>query len=1120
MASTAMSVLPFIGYFLLACIVFYLVLRVVRYIKSTRGASTASLPKPVSGNAGKSIFSLGRTTAWGWRKWTAALPRVPWATVNVPVPGRGPTTKNIKNLSVELLPTTGLPPPPSATPTAPNSVMATAPLVDIGDPSTPPLTSTSTFSSFPVTPRTPSPPSHNLLGQLSAQLSVKPMYPTPAHHSYPRPPSPHALLATTPPPKHGPHKRSRSLGGVSVRRLSGGTSGLRNAVRADSDIEVEMKEIRAGIQRGQEHVRGTSREHLLIDFSSSGSSEEEIDDVSPAASDIGVLPLHGRGPPQPHFPYAPSVPPVLPVRVDARTIGRHVPLVDLGEQDTVTQDENSLDDAWRWFGSDQSLASSSSMSSSSSATTMAHTPKNTISSEFSLKSKIQPLVDVDLEDVPVELVSVPQTVHVRHVAADGTHLKDTLHVIESKTMALVDIDDNTSHGEARLVDLGNDEFEEQRVPTLVPVSKSPSPELAQPSTAFEAEAGYSHPLEIEAESVHVQVRPKAVILETPLPADPEASMLFGKAQDPQGLADPATEHLEESQLPEEIATTQVLVDVDVDAGHPSVDSGVSISITPEQDSSSWSWDDVDVEDPWNHHLSMGESTVSDPESDLITFAGGAPSSTSDEEVVRIVQGDHETEELGMLEMSPGGSLLPTAIEDELEREGQDGVPVFDLESADVSFSTEKPPSAEVEFEEEEVTPKPTPVSNAVELPEVVIMDVEEEEFVYEPLVEKTAESPLEDDEVFVYPDPDLPPLPLHLEDAPIVDQPLTTTTTLSVFAEALEAQMNTHLIATGSGSSQAEDVAEKEHLIVPASQRLPSSQTPTPPASPPPTFGSHPPQSHTHTHLRVLNSTTNASSRNRSRTPSPVSPVPRLAVVLPFMEGRGEDKENDTPTALTVGRFSESLLATKPLWSIRASDAPALGIPSSGGVLGASPRMRRSVLGDVDSNVMEEVVAEVEEEVKVEEEETDGDGDDDVLTSEAEVEGNVDAGPVVGIVEQPTPDHPEAPPMKLSTSLPGSFPDVEPTPEVVEPASSVTPTAATSTTATAPIRRPAPTANGTAATQFVIPSARTLVRSPLDIALAMQMRPGLGAGADPAWMVRFLMAVFGWMAVAVAGGDF
>ncbi|KAJ7026801.1 hypothetical protein C8F04DRAFT_966008 [Mycena alexandri] len=43
-------------------------------------------------------------------------------------------------------------------------------------------------------------------------------------------------------------------------------------------------------------------------------------------------------------------------------------------------------------------------------------------------------------------------------------------------------------------------------------------------------------------------------------------------------------------------------------------------------------------------------------------------------------------------------------------------------------------------------------------------------------------------------------------------------------------------------------------------------------------------------------------------------------------------------------------------------------------------------------------------------------------------------------------------------------------------------------------------------------------RSPLDAALAMQLRPGLGLGADGAWLVRFLMSFFGWFAVLVAGG--
>ncbi|KAH8102257.1 hypothetical protein BXZ70DRAFT_906220 [Cristinia sonorae] len=53
------------------------------------------------------------------------------------------------------------------------------------------------------------------------------------------------------------------------------------------------------------------------------------------------------------------------------------------------------------------------------------------------------------------------------------------------------------------------------------------------------------------------------------------------------------------------------------------------------------------------------------------------------------------------------------------------------------------------------------------------------------------------------------------------------------------------------------------------------------------------------------------------------------------------------------------------------------------------------------------------------------------------------------------------------------------------------------------------------------PRARRAYRSPvpeLDIAFALQLRPGLGLGADPAWIVRFLMAMFGWMTVLIGSG--
>jgi hypothetical protein len=41
----------------------------------------------------------------------------------------------------------------------------------------------------------------------------------------------------------------------------------------------------------------------------------------------------------------------------------------------------------------------------------------------------------------------------------------------------------------------------------------------------------------------------------------------------------------------------------------------------------------------------------------------------------------------------------------------------------------------------------------------------------------------------------------------------------------------------------------------------------------------------------------------------------------------------------------------------------------------------------------------------------------------------------------------------------------------------------------------------------------------LDLALAMQLRTGFGAMADAAWLIRFVMAFFGWMAVLVGGGE-
>jgi hypothetical protein len=52
------------------------------------------------------------------------------------------------------------------------------------------------------------------------------------------------------------------------------------------------------------------------------------------------------------------------------------------------------------------------------------------------------------------------------------------------------------------------------------------------------------------------------------------------------------------------------------------------------------------------------------------------------------------------------------------------------------------------------------------------------------------------------------------------------------------------------------------------------------------------------------------------------------------------------------------------------------------------------------------------------------------------------------------------------------------------------------------------------------PDARTGNAAPaaIDLALAMQLRTGFGATADAAWLMRFLMALFGWITVFIGGG--
>lgn len=103
------------------------------------------------------------------------------------------------------------------------------------------------------------------------------------------------------------------------------------------------------------------------------------------------------------------------------------------------------------------------------------------------------------------------------------------------------------------------------------------------------------------------------------------------------------------------------------------------------------------------------------------------------------------------------------------------------------------------------------------------------------------------------------------------------------------------------------------------------------------------------------------------------------------------------------------------------------------------------------------------------------------------------------IQEKATPVPVSALALEPTTSLPGTFPDATSSSEIkvkTEPQS-----APESTVQSQPRRR----------IRSPLEEAIARTRSPLEVALAMQLRPGLGLGADPAWMVRFLMVMWGWV---------
>ncbi|KAE9399498.1 hypothetical protein BT96DRAFT_920144 [Gymnopus androsaceus JB14] len=172
----------------------------------------------------------------------------------------------------------------------------------------------------------------------------------------------------------------------------------------------------------------------------------------------------------------------------------------------------------------------------------------------------------------------------------------------------------------------------------------------------------------------------------------------------------------------------------------------------------------------------------------------------------------------------------------------------------------------------------------------------------------------------------------------------------------------------------------------------------------------------------------------------------------------------------------------RPAWSVRAADAPPLGLPSST----SSPILLRKLsFQDMMANLSSDVAT--------------------VGTSEPnEKQDAKEQG-----------DRPDTPvPEPKTATLPGAFPvDLHPLADKDASSSLTSPT--TDSSGAQDTITGTTTALEVASTTK--PTRRQLGRSPIDIALAMQLRPGLGLGADPAWMVRFLMAMFGWFVVLISG---
>ncbi|KAL0064846.1 hypothetical protein AAF712_008243 [Marasmius tenuissimus] len=223
-----------------------------------------------------------------------------------------------------------------------------------------------------------------------------------------------------------------------------------------------------------------------------------------------------------------------------------------------------------------------------------------------------------------------------------------------------------------------------------------------------------------------------------------------------------------------------------------------------------------------------------------------------------------------------------------------------------------------------------------------------------------------------------------------------------------------------------------------------------------------------------------------------------------------------------------SNITNRPAWSMRAADMPPLGIHANG----ANTLSAKKSMGDLgakrnDENwdtVRRRKVGKVKEEQILKEEKT-------LKEETVEVEAGAELEEVkeeeVKAIETPTvmiePEAPSPTPPSHDDTASSPIISTEPVPGAFPVDAPVKLTSTPAENTTAEVEKKADSdAKGTS-TSLVVPATsakrRTTTRSPIDIALAMQLRPGLGLGADPAWMVRFLMAMFGWFVVLISGSS-